>query len=329
MSLAIETENLARSYRTYKKPEGLAASIKGFWNREYIEKQALRPTTLRIESGQIVGFVGANGAGKTTLLKILSGLIYPSSGTAKVLGFSPWERDFAYLRQISILLGQKAQLWWDIPAKDSFSLLSRIYDLDFNKAMARAHSLAEHLNCAHALETQLRRLSLGERMKMEIIGALLHEPQVVFLDEPTIGLDLVSQESIRKFLSEYVKSRGTTVILTSHYMDDIAKLADRLLLISQGTMVFDGSVKQFMAQAHLKQRVVFKFFDDLSQELVILNKYSLSQGQRSFDFEVDEDDLGHFLGEISSKGKIQDIKIAETDFEDVIRGFLQKESRLY
>ena len=250
MSFVIETKDLTRVYQTYQKPEGFVNSLKGFFNRKYNNKVALDKTTLSIEPGQIVGLVGANGAGKTTLLKMLSGLVTPTSGEALVLGFKPWERKNEFLRQISILLGQKNQLWWDISPADSFALLARIYDLEPAAARKRVTHLAEMLQCTHVLHTQLRRLSLGERMKMEIIGSLLHEPKVLFLDEPTIGLDIVAQETIREFLDEYVKEKGPTVILTSHYMDDIAKLADKLLLISKGHIVYQGTVEEFVVKAN-------------------------------------------------------------------------------
>ncbi|UXR64099.1 ABC transporter ATP-binding protein [Bdellovibrio bacteriovorus] len=250
MAIVIETTELSRVYQTYQKPEGFINSLKGFVNRKHISKVALDKTTLQIESGQIVGLVGANGAGKTTLLKMLSGLVTPTSGDARVLGYRPWERKNEFLRQISILLGQKNQLWWDISPADSYSLLARIYDLDPQQARKRVDHLAEMLQCTHVLHTQLRRLSLGERMKMEIIGALLHEPKVLFLDEPTIGLDIVAQETIREFLDQYVKEKEPTVILTSHYMDDIAKLADKLLLISKGNIVYQGTVPEFVAKSN-------------------------------------------------------------------------------
>ncbi len=250
MNIAIETNDLSRSYKSYQKPEGLMNSFKGIWNRTYNEKTAVNKTTLKIEAGTIVGLVGANGAGKTTLLKMLSGLVTPSSGDASVLGFRPWERKYEYLRQISILLGQKNQLWWDISPVDSYALLARIYDLDINMARKRVMELAEMLQCTHVLNTQLRRLSLGERMKMEIIGALMHEPRVLFLDEPTIGLDIMAQENIRNFLVNYVKEKAPTIILTSHYMDDIATLADSLLLISKGSIVYQGTVPEFVANSN-------------------------------------------------------------------------------
>lgn len=250
MSIVIETRDLTRVYKTYQKPEGLKNSLKGIWERKYDQKIALDKTTLQIESGKIIGLVGANGAGKTTLLKILSGLVTPTSGEALVLGFKPWERKNEYLRQISILLGQKNQLWWDISPVDSYALLTRIYDLDIVKTRKRVEELAHMLQCSHVLHTQLRRLSLGERMKMEIIGALLHEPRILFLDEPTIGLDIVAQENIRNFLSAYVREKEPTVILTSHYMDDIATLADRLLLISKGNIVYQGTVDEFVVNSN-------------------------------------------------------------------------------
>lgn len=274
MAIVIKTDKLTRVYKTYQKPEGFMNSLKGFWNRKYTSKIALDQTTLEIESGQIVGLVGANGAGKTTLLKMLSGLVTPTGGDANVLGYRPWERKNDFLRQISILLGQKNQLWWDISPADSYALLARIYDLDPEYAKKRVTHLAEMLRCTHVLHTQLRRLSLGERMKMEIIGALLHEPKVLFLDEPTIGLDIVAQQTIREFLDEYVKEKGPTVILTSHYMDDIAKLADKLLLISKGHIVYQGTVPDFVAKAQSEnleseevdfEGVIRRFLEDESR----------------------------------------------------------------
>lgn len=269
---AIETKGLSRVYQTYQKPQGTVESLKAFFNRKYTQKVALKPTDLKIPRGQIVGLIGANGAGKTTLLKTLSGLVHPSSGTAEVLGYQPWKRNNDFLKQISLLLGQKNQLWWDIPAADSFQLLIQIYDLEPKAANLRIEELAVLLDCKHVLHTQLRRLSLGERMKMEIIGSLLHQPQVLFLDEPTIGLDIVAQTAIRQFLLSYSKQFRPTIVLTSHYMDDIALLADRLLLMSHGEIVYDGTVQAFTQKS----------------------KDSIDQ---------------------------------EADFEDVIRRFLQAESR--
>jgi len=293
MSDVIVTRGLTRVYESYKKAEGLKGSLRGFFNRQHVEKVALAPTDLAIDGGRVVGLVGANGAGKTTLLKLLSGLIHPSGGEARVLGFEPHRRQPEYLRQISILLGQKNQLWWDIPAADSFSLLTRIYDLDPKAAKARVDELATLLRCEAMLHVQLRRLSLGERMKMELIGALLHKPRVLFLDEPTIGLDIVAQTTIREFLAAYVKAEHPTIILTSHYMDDIAKLADRLMLISHGKIVYDGTLAAFVAR---------------------------TRSQRS--------SLSCSCIRCRAQLSIEELKGEETNFEDVIRDFLEAEHRV-
>jgi ABC-2 type transport system ATP-binding protein len=272
MSLVIKAQDLQRTYKTYRRSEGAWNAFKGFFRRQHELKVALKPTSFEIEGGQIVGLVGANGAGKTTLLKILSGLIYPSGGEVSVLGYRPYERKSEFLRQISILLGQKAQLWWDLPAADSFSLLANIYSLDMQQAKQDWLALAERLACTEQLHVQLRRLSLGERMKMEIIGSLLHRPRILFLDEPTIGLDVLAQNTIREFLSEYVVQYKPTIILTSHYMDDISRLANRLLLISKGSIVYDGTLKDFVSHAEAEmdldlqsedtdfEQVIHKFF---------------------------------------------------------------------
>ena len=224
---------------------------------------------------------------------------------------------------------QKNQLWWDISPLDSFALLAKIYDLDDKKSAARVQELAGILKCTHVLETQLRRLSLGERMKMELIGALLHEPEVLFLDEPTIGLDIVAQSTIREFLAEYVRSRRTTIILTSHYMDDIAKLADQLLLISRGEIVYDGTVKHFITKTSIKQQVVIVLEDSLNNNIPLSMGGQLISGQKEHTFEIENKELPKLITEISSQGKIQDLKIVETDFEDVIRHFLETESRIF
>ncbi len=310
MTYAIETNNLGRTYKTYQKKEGLLNSLRGFYSREYSEKVALTGASLQLEAGKIVGLVGANGAGKTTLLKILSGLIYPTSGTATVLGYEPWKRQNEYLKQISILLGQKNQLWWDITPRDSYSLLAKIYDLDLNKARLRVNDLADLLKCTHVLDTQLRRLSLGERMKMEIIGSLLHSPKVLFLDEPTIGLDIVAQSAIRDFLQIYVHEFKPAIILTSHYMDDIAQLADQLLLMSQGKIVYNGTVDAFMLASDLKKKLIYRFKNSVEEKEMIFNSQELSK----------------VLSQITAEGEIIDIKVEEVNFEEVIRRFLAKES---
>lgn len=310
MSFVIETENLSRSYKTYSKKEGILESVKGLWNREYTEKWALKNTTLKIEGGKIIGLVGSNGAGKTTLLKILAGLIYPTSGSVSVLGYNPFERKNDFLKQISLLLGQKNQLWWDISARDSYGLLAKIYDLDATSAKKTVNDLANILGCTNVLDTQLRRLSLGERMKMEIIGALLHQPKVLFLDEPTIGLDILAQNAIRNFLETYVKDYKPVVILTSHYMDDITQLADQLLLISKGSLVYNGTVEHFMQSSDLTKKIIYRYKNNPTE----------------FTMTYQASELSEKLNAILKNGEVTDLKTEEVDFEEVIHGFLAKES---
>jgi len=310
MQHAIQTENLGRTYKTYTKQEGLLNSLKGFYNRKYTEKVALKNASFKAESGKIVGLIGANGAGKTTLLKMLSGLIYPTTGTARVLGYEPSKRENEYLKQISILLGQKNQLWWDISPRDSYALLTKIYDLNETASKNRVMDLAHLLQCEQVLDTQLRRLSLGERMKMEIIGALLHSPKVLFLDEPTIGLDIVAQTSIRTFLEKYVKEQQPAIILTSHYMNDIAQLADQLLLISKGEIVYDGNVDHFMQTTDLKKKLIYRLKNSAEEKEIVFNSQELNQ----------------VLSDLSKTGNVVDLKVEDVDFEDVIHRFLQAES---
>lgn len=318
-------QNLERTYMSYRKADGLWASIKGFWHRQYIKKEALKSTNLSIYPGEVVGLVGANGAGKTTLLKLLSGLIYPTGGSVKVLGYSPFSRDYEYLKQMGLLLGQKSQLWWDIPAIDSFNLLIEIYELDVQDTKRRIYELANRLNCEHVLDIQLRRLSLGERMKMEIIGSLLHKPRILFLDEPTIGLDLLAQVSIREFLKEYVETEKPTIILTSHYMDDIAKLATRLLLIHNGSIVYDGTPRDFVGAAEQKKKISGRIENPPDRDLIIYQAYEIKKGQDFFEWEISRpDELSPIIKSLSEKTKLADLKIEETHFEEVIMEFMEK-----
>lgn len=323
--LAISTNGLSRSYESYTKEEGLKNSVRGFFKRQKFERKALLPTTLEIPQGQIVGLVGSNGAGKTTLLKLLSGLIYPTSGSASVLGFTPHLRDYDFLRQMSLLLGQKSQLWWDLPALDSYELLAKIYDLSPTKVLGRARELAQMLRCEQQLSIQLRRLSLGERMKMEVIGSLLHEPKILFLDEPTIGLDIVAQSTIRQFISEYRVSHNPTIILTSHYMDDISLLADRLLLMSQGQIVYDGDVKSFTEKAQKLQRLKIRFTGPIERDVQISPEINFRKGEDYFEFEVEQKEIGAILSRISLAGSVLTVNTEESDFEEVIREFLEKD----
>src|SRR5512145_1977093 len=220
----IEIQGLAKSYRVYQKQEGLTAAITGLFHREYRAVEAVKGIDLAVEQGEFVAFLGPNGAGKTTTLKLLSGVITPTIGTARVLGHVPWKRENAYRRRFALVMGQKNQLWWDLPAAESFRLHQQIYRIPPEAFQATRDELTELLDVRHLLSQPVRELSLGERMKMELIAALLHSPEVLFLDEPTIGLDVVAQHNIQTFLRHYQQHRGITILLTSHYMKDVAAL---------------------------------------------------------------------------------------------------------
>ena len=239
---AIEASGLTKTFRTYKKDPGLRGAIKGLFRRRYETVTAVNDVSFRIEEGELVGFLGPNGAGKTTTLKMLAGLLYPTAGQARVLGFTPWERDDGYRRQFALLLGQKNQLWWDLPARESLELNAQIYDIAPDAFARTVDELTALLNVGDKLAVMVRELSLGERMKFELIASLLHQPKVLFLDEPTIGLDVTSQKTVREFLRHYNAQRKTTIVLTSHYMADIQALCRRVIIIDHGKTFFDGQL---------------------------------------------------------------------------------------
>ena len=238
----IEIEALSKSYRVYQKKEGLIASIRGLFHRQHRTIEAVRSISLSVERGEFVAFLGPNGAGKTTTLKLLSGVINPTSGVATVLGHIPWKRENAYRRRFALVMGQKNQLWWDLPAAESFRLHQQIYRIDSEAFERTRDELTAMLQVRHLLCQPVRELSLGERMKMELIAALLHSPEVLFLDEPTIGLDVIAQYNVQSFLRHYQEVRQITILLTSHYMKDVAALCRRVVIIAAGQIVYDGSL---------------------------------------------------------------------------------------
>src|SRR5438477_5275348 len=266
----IETRDLTKVYRVSQKKKGLLGAMQGLFRREYKEVRAVDGISFSIEPAEMVAFLGPNGAGKATHLKMLSGLIYPTSGTARVLDFVPWERAHAFRHQFALVMGQKNQLWWDLPASDSFELHREIYSLssaEFNRSLGE---LTELFGVQSLTRQPVRELSLGERMKMELIAALLHQPQLLLLDEPTIGLDVVAQVTIQKCLKEYNTTRGVTMLLTSHYMRDVEALCSRVLVITHGKVIYDGPLAGITEQFGRAKLVKLHFAgettpDDLAQ----------------------------------------------------------------
>jgi ABC-2 type transport system ATP-binding protein len=240
--MVIKVRQLSKSFEYYKKELGLKNSIKNLFYRQKLTKNAVNGISFEIAEGEMVGFLGPNGAGKTTTLKMLSGILHPTGGTASVLGFTPWERKKAFKMQFAIVMGQKNQLWWDLPANESLYLNKCIYEIDDQVYKATLAELTELLDVKELLDVQVRRLSLGERMKMELIAALIHKPRLIFLDEPTIGLDLLSQKKIREFFKYYNQQKRATIVLTSHYLQDVEDLCRRAIIINQGRIVYDGDL---------------------------------------------------------------------------------------
>ncbi len=251
----IQVRGCSKRFRVHHKAPGLRGSLRSLFHRQWVNVEALRQVDLDVAEGEIIGLAGANGAGKTTLVKILSGIIHPDAGEISVLGHNPWLRHNAFRSNIALIMGQKAQLWWDLPAADCFLLLREIYRIPPAAFRERLDRLAETLQVEPLLTTQIRRLSLGERMKMELIATLLHQPKVIFLDEPTIGLDLSAQRAIRTFLLDYNRQHHPAMIVTSHYMEDIKSLCKRIVIIKKGQVVYDGSLAHVVAE-HIRHRIL-------------------------------------------------------------------------
>jgi len=265
----IQLNKLTKSFKSYKKEEGLMGSIKSLYKRDYTLKYAVKEFDLEIPKGQIIGLLGPNGAGKTTLMKMLTGIIVPTSGHVSVMNTIPWKREVTFRKNIGMVMGQKSQLWWDIPALDSFRLLQKFYEIPKEEFDQRIEYLGNLLDVKKLFNIHVKKLSLGERMKMELMASLLHNPKVLFLDEPTIGLDLISQEKLRNFIKEYHQKNPCTVILTSHYMADVEALCSRIVLIFEGEKKYDGEISNFKSILGKNKQVTF-YFDkpqDVSNEL--------------------------------------------------------------
>lgn len=327
----IQVKNLSKTFKVHKKEPGFMGSLKSLVSRNYIEKQALKDINLTINDGEIIGLIGANGAGKTTLTKILSGIIHPSAGEVSVQGFNPWDRKNEYRRQMSLIMGQKAQLWWDLPALDSFLLLKEIYQIPDQQYNESLEYLSNALMIKDQLKVQVRKLSLGERMKVELVAALLHRPKVVFLDEPTIGLDLMAQKAVREFIKSYRKEFQPIMILTSHYMEDIEELCERVVIIQEGQFIYDGKldhIKTKYATSKLIKATSAEIekFEDIQKKLPAnLGKVTFERDQimihspresvmeaasfllnniKILDLNIHEEDISEIIEQVMRQGKV-------------------------
>lgn len=301
----IKIRGLKKTFTSHVKEPGLRGSIKALVSRETRSKDALKSVDLDIEQGEIIGLIGANGAGKTTLVKILAGIVHPTSGEATVLGFKPWERDNQYRKQMSLIMGQKAQVWWDLPALDSFLLLKEIYQIDEATYKKNLEFLADTLMIHDQLKVQVRKLSLGERMKVELMAALLHNPRVIFMDEPTIGLDISAQKAVREFMKNYQREFKPITILTSHYMEDIKELCPRIVIIKEGEFVYDGPLSRV-------QKMV-------GDEKVL----TVTTDEKSYKLNVPREKLSEATQNIFQKENVLDLNIQDPSIEDVIESIMK------
>ena len=314
----IEAEGLSKTYRVFQKKEGVLGALRGLYRREYKEVKAVDQVGFSIEPGEMVAFLGPNGAGKTTTLKMLSGLIYPTGGRASVLGYTPWQRLDAFRRQFALVMGQKNQLWWDLPAADSFQLHREIYSIPAAEFKKTLDDLTELLGVEKLTRQAVRELSLGERMKMELIAALLHQPQLLLLDEPTIGLDVVAQVAIQKCLRDYHAKRGMTMLLTSHYMRDVEALCDRVLVITHGTLVYDGPLSGITEKFGAAKVVRLEFVEGVVPEgLERFGELTRSEGATA-DLKVERSKVAQVLGAILDLHAVADVSVQEPPLEQVI-----------
>lgn len=324
----IKVRNVSKTFKVHKKEPGLINSVKSLFIRKWVDNIALKDVSLNAGEGEIVGLVGANGAGKTTLVKILSGIIHPDNGSVDVLGFNPWERKSAYRKQIALIMGQKAQLWWDLPAADCFLLLREIYQIPVDEFKKNLAFLTDTLDVSNQMNIQIRRLSLGERMKMELIATLLHNPKVVFLDEPTIGLDLTSQRAIRQFILDYRQKRKPAMILTSHYMVDIEKLCKRIIVLKKGLIVYDGLLEDIVH--HFSK---FKVVAATLSDGVKANDFTMPQGlgsilekeRSTIRVKAERDKLAEAATYLLNNLPVNDITIQEDDISNIIEKLIRED----
>lgn len=319
----VVVRNLKKYYSIAQKEPGLTGSIKSLFSRKYTEVKAVDDISFNIEEGELVGFLGPNGAGKTTTLKVLSGLLYPTSGEVRVLGYEPFKREREFQKQFALVMGQKNQTWWDLPAIESFTLNKEIYEVPDKQFKETLLELSELLEVKDLLNTQIRKLSLGQRMKMELIASLIHSPKVMFLDEPTIGLDVLMQKKIREFIREYNSRHHATIILTSHYMDDVKELCKRVVIIDQGKILFDGPL----------DKIIKRFSDHKDISLTLGKEVEEREfgkfGVKSYRYpqvvlSVKRSDVASVAEKLLRDFPVDDLNIEEPSLEDIIRQVFSK-----
>lgn len=319
----IKVKNLWRQFKTYKREAGFLAALKSLAKREYIVKDALKGISLSIKKGEIIGLIGPNGAGKSTLIKILSGVLYPTKGEVDVLGFVPWQDRIKYTKDIGVVFGQKTQLWWDIPAIDSFDMNRGMYEVSDEDYKERLDLMAKLLEIEEIMKKPVRQLSLGERMRCEVVQALLHNPKIVFLDEPSIGLDIIAKERMREFILEMNKKHGTTFIITTHDMGDIEKLCERIIIINHGRTIYDGSVKDVRKKFANRKIIHCKFSEPTlvkSSDVGGCRIITRNRHESVIEVDLHKVKLRNVIDNLMRKYglKIEDMGISEPPIEEII-----------
>ncbi len=322
----IKVNNIKKYFSVAQKEEGFVASLRSLVSKKYKEVKAVDDISFQIKSGEMVAFLGPNGAGKTTTLKMLSGILYPSEGEVSVLGFNPQQRQSEFQKQITLVMGQKNQLWWDLPPTDSFLLNKDIYKIPSSQYNSTLEELVELLEVKDVLTTPVRKMSLGQRMKCELIASLLHLPKILFLDEPTIGLDLVIQKKIRTFLKKYNKKNGATIILTSHYMDDVKEVCDRVILIDHGRKIYDDQIEKLINDYANEKYLNVEFNKEVKKEdLKRIGKIIEFDGLQAT-ISVPRKEHTQKAAELLTKFDVDNIDIGEVELEDIIFKYFTHQS---
>jgi len=319
MDKAIVVDRLIKNFEVNVKKPGLAGSIQSLIKPEKKNIRALKNISFSVQPGELVGFIGPNGAGKTTTLKVLSGLLYPTSGFVQVLNYDPWERKEEFLKKISLVMGQKRQLWWDLPAIESLELYKEIYELPQHEYAKNLEELVDLLEVRKLLNIQVRKLSLGQRMRLELIAALLHKPEILFLDEPTIGLDVVAQQKIRDFIYDYNRKYNSTILLTSHNMDDVVNLARRVIVIDEGQIIFDGILDN-LVNKFAKEKIIKVSLssEDNIKEIEKIGKVK-NISYPLVTLSVPRQTVAIAASELLQNFPVEDLTIEETPIEEIIR----------
>ena len=319
----ISIKGLDKQFRIHKKVPGFFSIIKSFIKPKIETVTALNNISFNIEKGELVGFIGPNGAGKTTTLKCLSGLLYPTGGFIKILGYEPYKRESAYLKKISLIIGQKNQLWWDLPAIDTFKLNKEIYEISDDNYKKSLGELTEILEVGKEIGIPVRRLSLGQRMKMELVAALLHRPEVLFLDEPTIGLDVVMQKKMRDFIANYNIKRKATIILTSHYIADVRTLCKRVIIINKGRIIYDGSFDKLVKKYADHKLLSITFNKSVNKNTLLRFGQIRSFTKNKLELEVDKLTYKKTSSILLNRYPVEDFNIEDPEIEDIIRSVFE------